>query len=199
VTVNGGGQELARKYINVGNVGTMFAPDWTITQGKANLTADVVDMYYGAESRVFSTKTFPSQDAVLSTTAHLKSGMGYGIWLRASGVDTNLPSGLTFQYDNGWGQKFILRQWQDGKECSPMAFTSFPANMSINSPHDIVVSVQGDTLYATIDGVRLFDVASLTKSMASSGCGFAAPTGTAVGFRTWGGGTAATFTGTTIR
>jgi hypothetical protein len=200
VTVLGGGQELARKYINVGNVGGMFASDWTITRGKANLTDQTIDMFYGSETRVISTRPFASQDMVLATTANLKSGDGYGIWFRATSFDNDKPSGLTFQYDPKYGNTFIVRLWNNGSECSnPIATTKFPSSLKVYGPHDIVVAAQGDTLYATIDGVRLFDLPSLTKAIGSNSCKYVAPTGTQVGFRTWGAGTAAVFTGTTMR
>jgi hypothetical protein len=200
VTVLGADKELARKYINVGNVGGMFAPDWMVTRGKANLLDQTIDMYYGSETRVISTRPFASQDMVLATAANLKSGDGYGIWFRASGFENDKPSGLTFQYDPKWGNNFIVRLWNNGSECSnPIATTKFPASLKVYGSHDIVVAAQGDTLFATIDGVRLFDLPSLSKAIASNSCKYVAPTGTQVGFRTWGAGTAAVFTGTTMR
>lgn len=200
VTVEGDAREMARRYVNVGNVGKMSAADWKLYFGKASITGDAVDMNNGSETRVFSTRTFATQDMVLASKAQLRSGWGYGVWFRTSGMETNAVTGLSFQYDPKWGNQFIVRQWNKGTECSvPIAKTPFPAGMAINGVHDIVVAAQGNSLYATIDGVRLFDVADLSGAIAKNNCGYPAPTGTAVGLRTWGAGTSAVFTNTTVR
>lgn len=200
VTVENESREMARRYINVGNVGKMSAADWKLYFGKATIEGDKVDMWNGSETRIFSTRTFTSQDMVLASKAQLRSGWGYGIWFRTSGMETNQVTGLSFQYDPKFGNQFIVRQWNKGVECSnPIAKTPFPSGMTINGQHDIVVAAQGNTLYATIDGVRLFNVPDLASAIASNSCKYPAPTGTAVGLRTWGAGTSAAFTNTTVR
>ena len=200
VTVENESREMARRYINVGNVGKMSAADWKLYFGKATIEGDKVDMWNGSETRIFSTRTFTSQDMVLASKAQLRSGWGYGIWFRTSGMETNQVTGLSFQYDPKYGNQFIVRQWNKGVECgNPIAKTPFPSGMAINGQHDIVVAAQGNTLYATIDGVRLFDVPDLSTAIAKNSCKFPAPTGTAVGLRTWGAGTSAVFTNTTVR
>jgi hypothetical protein len=157
-------------------------------------------MWNGSETRIFSTRTFTSQDMVLASKAQLRSGWGYGIWFRTSGMETNQVTGLSFQYDPKYGNQFIVRQWNKGVECgNPIAKTPFPSGMAINGQHDIVVAAQGNTLYATIDGVRLFDLPSLSTAIANNSCKYPAPTGTAVGLRTWGAGTSTVFTNTTVR
>jgi hypothetical protein len=200
VTVENESREMARRYINVGNVGKMYAPDWKLYFGKATIEGDKVDMWNGSETRIFSTRAFPSQDMVLASKAQLRSGMGYGVWFRTSGMETNQVTGLSFQYDPKYGNQFIVRQWNKGTECSnPIAKTPFPSGMTINGQHDIVVAAQGNSLYATIDGVRLFDVPDLATAIANNSCKYPAPTGTAVGLRTWGASTSAVFTNTTVR
>ncbi len=200
VTVENESREMARRYINVGNVGKMAAADWKLYFGKATIEGDKVDMWNGSETRIFSTRQFATQDMVLASKAQLRSGWGYGIWFRTSGMETNQVTGLSFQYDPKYGNQFIVRQWNKGVECgNPIAKTPFPGGMAINGQHDIVVAAQGNTLYATIDGVRLFDVPDLSTAIEKNSCKYPAPTGTAVGLRTWGAGTAAVFTNTTVR
>ncbi len=199
VKVEGDGRELSRRYVNVGSVGKMYAPDWKLYFGQATIAGDSVDMYNGSETRVFSTRAFASQDMVLASRAQLRSGWGYGIWFRTSGMESNAVTGLSFQYDPKYGNQFIVRQWDKGKECgNPIAKTPFPNGMAINGAHNIVIAAQGNTLFATIDGERLFDLPDLAGAIAKNTCGYAPPTGTAVGLRTWGAGTSAVFTNTTV-
>ena len=104
--------------------------------------------------------------------------------------------------NKGFGKALLLRVWNQGKECgSPVAKVKWPAGLRVNGAHDITVIAEGDTLYASIDGIKLFDVSSLKESLASSGCkaaGYSEPTGTEVGFRTWSGNGSAVFSGTTL-
>ncbi len=200
VLVEANGREMARRYINVGKLGVMQAPDWEVVRGTANIFDAVVDMSAGGENRVLSTRQFTTQDLVLETRADLKKGQGYGIWFRTSfDTVTRNISGLSVQYDPGWGNRFIIRQWHNGSECgTPIAYTSFPAGMKVYAPHNVVVAAQGDTLFVTIDGEKLFDVPSLTEAIANNTCKYPSPTGTRVGLRTWGQ-SATVFSGTTVR
>ncbi len=168
-------------------------------RGSASIYDQVVALDNGGETRVFSTRQFDSQDMVLAADANLQSGKGYGVWFRATATGNAADvSGLTFQYDPGFGNRFLVRQWYGGKECStPIASTQMPAGLSIYGSHKIVVAAQGDTLYATIDGERLFDLPSLSQAIAGNACGYPTPSGTMVGLRTWVG--KARFANITIR
>jgi hypothetical protein len=186
VTVETGGKELARRYLNIGKVGFMAPTDWKVVQGFAGITDGTVDMSKSGESRVLNVRPRTSQDVVVETDAQLTAGDGYGFWFRTSGLETNKPSGLTFQYDPKYSSSFIIRHWQNGTECSkPIAVTKFPAGLNVNGTHRIVIAGQGDTLFATLDGVELFALPSVSKAVAGNACGYAAPTGTQVGLRKW--------------
>jgi hypothetical protein len=77
----------------------------------------------------------------------------------------------------------------------------WPADLAVNSQHLITAVVQGDALWMSIDGARLFAVPSLKDAMASSGCaaaGFKEPSGNQIGFRIWGSGTSALFEESTL-
>ena len=186
VTVESAGKELARRYINIGHVGMMAPTDWKVVQGFADVPAGAVDMSKSGESRVLSLRPRATQDVVVETDAQLTIGDGYGFWFRTSGLENSKPTGLTFQYDPKYNSSFIIRQWQNGSECwNPIAVTKFPAGLTVNGTHRIVMAAQGDTLYATLDGVQLFAVPSVSKAVAGNTCGYAAPTGTQVGLRKW--------------
>ena len=186
VTVENGGKELARRYVNIGNVGFMGAGDWKVVQGFADLADGSVDMTKSGETRVLNVRPRTTQDVVVQTDALLTVGDGYGFWFRTSNLETGKPSGLTFQYDPKYNNSFIIRHWQNGSECSkPIAVTPFPTGLAVNGMHRIVMAGQGDTLYATLDGVKLFALPSLSQAVAGNTCGYAAPTGTQVGLRKW--------------
>jgi hypothetical protein len=63
----------------------------------------------------------------------------------------------------------------------------------------VVVIVSGDSIYATVDGNRIFDVPSLTRAIADSKCTMPPPDGDQVGLRTWTSNTRVTFTDTAVR
>ncbi|MBK9740860.1 MAG: fibronectin type III domain-containing protein, partial [Actinobacteria bacterium] len=185
VTVEDSGTELARRYVNVGKAGYMFAGDWKTTMGSPKISDAGIEMPVAGETRVLSTKARATQDVVISTDAQLTTGDGYGFWFRTSNLETR-PTGLTFQYDPKWNGSFIVRQWQNGTECgTPIATTKFPAGLAINGNHRITMAAEGDTLFASLDGVQLFNVPSLSTVMSANKCGYAAPTGTQIGLRKW--------------
>ena len=74
----------------------------------------------------------------------------------------------------------------------------WPVGLEVNATHQVTVVTKGDTLYATIDGIKMFDVASLKRALVDSKCNMPEPTGTQVGFRTWSANGKATFRDTTI-
>ncbi|MEZ5114836.1 MAG: fibronectin type III domain-containing protein [Candidatus Nanopelagicales bacterium] len=198
VTVTGtgsdaGDKEFGRRIVNRCDVGLISQAQWKLVYGRNTINGNTVDHNYGNEARTISTTKRTSQDAVFSTVATLKSGWGYGIWLRASVPSGASVSGYSFQYDPGyenvnpgWGKALLLRLWTNGKECgNPIAKVKWPAGMEVYAPHRVTAVIKGDQLYATIDNVNLFSVPSLSAAVAASGCGMPAPTGTEVGFRTW--------------
>ena len=186
VTVEGGGNEIARRYLNIGKAGWMFGGDWKTVLGSPSISNEAVEMPNPGETRVLSTRSMPSQDVTIQSDAQLTAGDGYGFWFRTSNLESNKPSGLTFQYDPKWRGQFIIRLWQNGTECGkPIVEVPFPAGLKINGEHRIVMDARGDSLFATLDGVRLVNVPSLKEAIASNTCKYAAPTGTQVGLRKW--------------
>ena len=215
VTVSGqgaaGSKEFGRVLVNRCQVGELDKTLWRLVYGRANITGNVVDMNSGSETRVISQKPMTQPDMALTTRATLRSGWGYGIWLRAhlpTNANNASVSGYTMQYDPGYGRvnsfgpALLLRVWDTGKECStPLARVKWPAGLEVNAQHLVTAVVQGDSLWMSIDGTRLFAVPSLSAARVSSGCaaaGFREPSGVQIGFRTWGSDTSALFEGTTL-
>ncbi|MEI8081721.1 MAG: hypothetical protein WCI74_07740, partial [Actinomycetes bacterium] len=110
------------------------------------------------------------------------------------------------QYDPGYagvdpafGKALLLRLWGNGSECgTPVARAKMPAGIDTNGPHQFTVILKGDTLYAQVDGITLFNVPSLTQAVANSHCSMSVPTGTQVGFRSWSADTNVTFHNTQL-
>jgi Fibronectin type III domain len=215
VTVSGqgeaGSKEFGRVLVNRCQVGQLDKTLWRLVYGKAAITGNMVDMNNGSETRVISQKPMTQPDMALTTKATLRSGWGYGVWLRAhlpTNANNASVSGYTMQYDPGYGRinsfgpALLLRVWDTGKECStPLARVKWPTGLEVNTQHLITAVVQGDALWMSIDGVRLFAVPSLTAAMGSSGCaaaGFKEPSGNQIGFRAWGSGTSAVFEESTL-
>lgn len=215
VTVSGqgeaGSKEFGRVLVNRCQVGALDKSLWRLVYGRAVITGNVVDMNHGSESRVISQKPMTQPDMALTTRATLRSGWGYGIWLRAhlpTNANNASVSGYTMQYDPGYGRinsfgpALLLRVWDTGRECStPLARVKWPEGLEVNAAHLVTAVIQGDSLWMSIDGTRLFAVGSLREAMASSGCaaaGFKEPSGNQIGFRTWGTGTSALFEENTL-
>lgn len=201
-----GSAEFGRKMINRCNTGLVAANQWKLVFGKATISGNNVDMTAGNEARVISILPRTNTDMVYSTQATLVSGSGYGIWTRAKVENGAAVSGYTFQYDPGYeavnksfGKALLLRVWDKGAECgNPIARVQWPAGLEVNAAHQVTVVTKGDTLYATIDGIKMFDVGSLKAALAASKCNMPEPTGSQVGFRTWSANGKATFRNTTI-
>ena len=203
---NGDAKEFGRQAINLCNTGLIQDNLWRKVFGQADIKGNTVDMHYGNEARVLSTVKRESKNAVFTTEATLKDGWGYGIWTRADvEKNGNKINGLSFQYDpgyervSGFGKALLLRLWENGKECgTPLAKVKWPAGLAVNEKHKIVVVNEGDVLYASIDGIKMFDVPSLKEALKTSKCEMDLPEGTEVGFRTWNSGTSALFENTTL-
>jgi hypothetical protein len=209
VTVTGFGpkneRECGRQIINRCDSGIVEDGQWKVVHGRAAINGKAIS-FEGGENRVMSTLQRSTQDMVFTTNAHLKSGKGYGIWTRADFTRATGISGYSFQFDPGFanvdpgfGPALLLRQWHNGKECwRPIAKVRMPSDIALNTAHRVVVTVTGDSLFATIDNRVVFNVESLSEAVAASPCGMPMPTGTNVGFRGWGAETRAMFTNTTV-
>ncbi len=198
VAADGTETELARKVVVAEGYGTLTPDQWQIVSGKAIIAPGSIDMNTSGENRVLSVKPLPSPDMVLTTEATLRTGWGYGVWFRTGFDAQNRIYGYTFQYDPMCGNAFIIRHWYQGKECSTaLAKTPFPKGFDINGTHQLVVVAKGDSMWASVDGVEVFRVNSLSAAIAASPCQYPAPQGTRIGFRTWNS-TSAVFLNTTL-
>lgn len=192
----------------------LLAGDWKQVagaKGSATLAGASVTTTPGTAAIVMNARPWSGPDMTLATTAALirpdpstKDG-GYALWVRAT---TNqygqIESGYTFQVDPGQGNRFNVRVWNNQKQAAaPLVSVPFPAGFDPTAPHAVSVSVVGDRLVATVDGVAVLTIASLSTEVAkvaptTSVATWVPPTGTGYGLRTWGS-TGLDATGSTVQ
>lgn len=110
----------------------------------------------------------------------LDKGNGYGVFFRTTDTDKG-ASGYIFQYDPGMkyhgyppNGAYLIRRWVNGREVwTPLAITPIPDGDIYNTPHDIEITVKGNTFTVKVDGQQVLQAADSTY--ASGG----------VGLRTW--------------
>jgi general secretion pathway protein G len=138
-------------------------------------------------------------DGTLSVSSTFSRGNGYGIWLRTALVGGAINSGFTFQWDKGYGNKFVLRLWGPERfssylECSvPVSVAPIPPAMLDARPHTVSITLSGQSLTASVDGTVVMTVADLTSAAKSACANKPVPSGTLVGYRTWSADTNVTF------
>ncbi|MBT8226324.1 MAG: fibronectin type III domain-containing protein [Dactylosporangium sp.] len=210
VSVHGAGDsgevEWGKKIININETGAAAQNDWTIVRGRATLRGDVISIAEKSpNTQIISRTRRAHANMSLATTVTLRSGRGYGLWLRASVSKGKQISGYSLEYDPGYakdspstGPSVALRVQYRGKACrTPLAVTKIPAKIATFETHHLRVAINGDTIYATVDGLVALDLPSLTAVTPAS-CTAPAPTGTQGGVYAGGSGSSVTFTGTTV-
>jgi hypothetical protein len=103
----------------------------------------------------------------VTADATLIGGSGYGIWLRANG---EASTAYSVQVDTGYeGGRIILRERQSEQELSAALASAPPPTGFVwdGQPHLLSVTIQGNTLTATIDGDQVLNVANLTAASAT--------------------------------
>ncbi|MDD4028201.1 MAG: DUF1080 domain-containing protein [Caldisericia bacterium] len=149
--------------------------NWTTTRGEFDI--DEQGRLYNSnsgENRSFM--NYQGSDFQMSIdVAHLTEGQGYGVWFRASDMDS--PSGIngyTFQYDPGYGNgAFVFRKWENGHEKSPFGRVD-ASDFEWYDEHEITLQVNGNTFTAFVNGEP---VATAQDDTYTTGV---------VGLRTWG-------------
>jgi prepilin-type N-terminal cleavage/methylation domain-containing protein len=108
-------------------------------------------------------------DVSIKTKATLNSGSGYGIYFRATDGPSG-PTGYSFQYDPGGGNKFVVRTIVNGAEIGTLAQSSMPAGFAIyGTSHDIQITTIGTRIVATVDGKVVLDFKDSTFSSGQAG------------------------------
>jgi hypothetical protein len=148
--------------------GTTLVSAWSKVRGGnyiATPAAGVVDMTGSGERRALAGAATGTDYTVTADVTFISGEGGYGIFLRA-----NAPEGSTsyvVQVDHGFGE-IILRERQSEQELStPLARAKPPAGFVwYGQPHLLSVTIQGNSLTATVDGTQVLNVPSLTEASA---------------------------------
>jgi hypothetical protein len=154
---------LSENFHNLNNWKQIFGADkWAIKDGWLVSSK-------GGDKRIMMISDLPN-DYVITTTAQLLDGKGFGIMFRLT-PDGNNYGGYSFQLDPGYGNKLVLRKFvQNGVEVSkPIAVANPPAGFDFYAEHEVKVSVIGNTFTAYIDGVKV--MTAIDDTYPSGGAG----------------------------
>lgn len=154
---------FADTFSDLSNWKSIFGPNrWSVLDGNLVTTS-------AGDQRIMETSNLPN-DYVITTTAQLLSGGGYGIMFRLTPSGSSY-AGYSFQLDEGYGNKFVLRKYSaNGTEIStPIAVSNPPAGFDFYAPHKVTLSVVGNTYTAYIDGTQV--MTATDNSYTSGGAG----------------------------
>jgi len=119
---------FADTFSDLSNWKSIFGPNrWSVLDGNLVTTS-------AGDQRIMETSNLPN-DYVITTTAQLLSGGGYGIMFRLTPSGSSY-AGYSFQLDEGYGNKFVLRKYSaNGTEIStPIAVSNPPAGFDFMLP-----------------------------------------------------------------
>ena len=159
-------KEFGRQVINRCDTGIIPRRQLEARHGRADIQGNFVDMKYGNESRVMSTTKRDPRMQCSPPKPPLRSGWGYGIWTRAPLRRAPRCPVTPFQYDPGYanvnpgfGKALLLRvQTRAASARNPVAKVRRPEGPRSRTSTRWSVVNKGDTLYASIDGIKMFDV-----------------------------------------
>jgi prepilin-type N-terminal cleavage/methylation domain-containing protein len=171
---------------------------WNVITGTPTVNGSTVAIVGSATMTNLQPKP---TDGTLSVSSTFSRGNGYGIWLRTALVNGAINSGFTFQWDVGYGNKFVLRLWGPERwtsylECSvPVAVAPIPAGMQNAQPHAVSITLSGQSLTVSVDRTVVMTVSDLTAASKQACPNKPVPTGDLIGYRTWSYDTNVTFVG----
>jgi hypothetical protein len=145
--------------------GTTLVSAWSKVRGGnyiATPAEGVLDMTGSGERRALAGAASGTDYTVTADVTYISGEGGYGIWLRANG---EASTAYCVQVDHGFGE-IILRERQAEQELStPLARAKPPAGFVwYGQPHLLSVTIQGNSLTATVDGTQVLNVPSLTEA-----------------------------------
>jgi hypothetical protein len=154
-----------------------------------------VEMLSGSGERRVLAGPSTATDYTVTSTATLRSGAGYGVYVRAS-VDSGAKlTGYCVQMDHGYsnGQIVVREILGDAELTVPIAHVAVPTGFAwYGTPHILSVSVKANTMSVSLDGAKTLSVADLNAASATSvkysfgaASTLTAPMAGGYGLRTW--------------
>ena len=174
--------------------GTKLVTDWTLVRGDEKQIRTFpdgrVDMIGETGERRVLAGSAKLRDYTVTVDAQLSSGNGFGVYVRATTGDDSALSGYAVLYDRAGGT-IALKQVDDDRELSvPLASMRPPPGFDWDARHRISVTIAGDGLAASIDGLPVLDVpriaaASAAAAKASGAHGLPTAASGRYGLRAW--------------
>ena len=151
----------------------------------------------GGERRVLAGPS-TATDYTVTSTATLRSGAGYGVYVRAGVEKGNKLTGYCVQVDHGYGTgQIVVREILGDSELTvPLAHVAVPTGFVwFGTPHILAVTMKGNAMSVSLDGTKTLTVPDLEAASAVSvkysygaGSTLTAPTTGGYGLRSWGDG-----------
>ncbi len=183
--------------------GTSLVSNWTAVRGGNLITTSAngqVAMVTGSGERRVLAGAATGSNYTITSNATLLSGAGYGVYVRSTVNAAAQLTGLCVQLDTGYdGGAIDVREIANDSELSStLAAVPLPTGFVWDGvPHVLVISVHGDTLNVSLDGVQIINIPSLKAALATAittsygvTTGFVTPAAGSYGFRAWGTGLA---------
>jgi hypothetical protein len=178
---------------------TSLVTGWTKVRGGNLITTypeGRVEMLTGSGERRVLAGPPTATDYTVTSTATLRSGAGYGVYVRAS-VDAGTKlTGYCVQVDHGYsnGQIVVREILGDAELTVPLAHVAVPTGFTwYGTPHILAVTVKGNTMSVSLDGTKTLAIADLAAASAASvkyaygaESTLTPPTAGGYGLRTWG-------------
>ena len=146
---------------------TTLINKWTVERGGdlVNTFPDgrVVMKEGKGERRVLAGSRKASNYTVISNVT-LKSGAGYGVYVRASVDSGTKLTGYAVQLDKSKQAMLVTLDQDDVELAQPVAEVAMPARFDWKAPHVMSVTVRGNSLAVAMDDSAMIDIPDLKLS-----------------------------------
>jgi hypothetical protein len=182
---------------------TSLVSAWTKVRGGNQITTypegrvEMLTGSGGGERRVLAGPS-TATDYTVTSNATLRSGAGYGVYVRASVDSGTKLTGYCVQVDHGYGTgQIVVREILGDAELTvPLAHVAVPTGFVwYGTPHILAVTMKGNTMSISLDGTKTLSVPDLNAASATSvkytygaASTLTAPMAGGYGLRAWGDG-----------
>jgi hypothetical protein len=182
---------------------TTLVSGWTKVRGGNQITTypegrvEMLTSSGGGERRVLAGPA-TATDYTVTSNATLRSGAGYGVYVRATVDSGTKLTGYCVQVDHGYGTgQIVVREILGDAELTvPLAHVAVPTGFAwYGTPHILAVAMKGNTMSVSLDGAKTLAIPDLAAASAVSvkysygaASTLTAPTAGGYGMRSWGDG-----------
>jgi hypothetical protein len=179
---------------------TSLVSGWTKVRGGNQITTypegrvEMLTGSGGGERRVLAGPS-TATDYTVTSNATLRSGAGYGVYVRATVDSATKLTGYCVQVDHGYstGQIVVREILGEAELTVPLAHVAVPTGFVwYGTPHILAVTMKGNTMSVSLDGVKTLAIPDLAAASAVSvkyahgaASTLAAPAAGGYGLRSW--------------